>query len=191
MGSVHVPRARWAGSWGGSRGWQRVLQACPWGTPVRMPPLDPKSCCAPCFPPDPLDINPSVDFLFDCGLVGPDDVSTDQDLPRAVRKVSDCLGRSCQQLSGRCLLGPSLQLLGTGAMPQREWDQAWSFLLSPLLHPPALEPASFTGALLVCSSGTQHQRVGHPYLHLMVPAQPWHWTGPAGLVGRLYSQLQA
>lgn len=41
-----------------------------------------------CFLSDPLDINPSVDFLFDCGLVGPDDVSTEQDLPRAVRKVS-------------------------------------------------------------------------------------------------------
>uniref|UniRef100_A0A8U8BGG7 Zinc finger MYM-type containing 3 n=1 Tax=Geospiza parvula TaxID=87175 RepID=A0A8U8BGG7_GEOPR len=40
------------------------------------------------FPKNPLDINPSVDFLFDCGLVGPDDVSTEQDLPRAVRKVS-------------------------------------------------------------------------------------------------------
>ncbi|XP_075774118.1 zinc finger MYM-type protein 3 isoform X2 [Pelodiscus sinensis] len=38
------------------------------------------------FPKNPLDINPSVDFLFDCGLVGPDDVSTDADLPRAVRK---------------------------------------------------------------------------------------------------------
>jgi hypothetical protein len=34
-----------------------------------------------------LDINPSVDFLFDCGLVGPEDVSTEQDLPRAMRKV--------------------------------------------------------------------------------------------------------
>ncbi|XP_032993740.1 zinc finger MYM-type protein 3 isoform X2 [Lacerta agilis] len=38
------------------------------------------------FPKNPLDINPSVDFLFDCGLVGPDDVSADQDLPRAMRK---------------------------------------------------------------------------------------------------------
>lgn len=36
---------------------------------------------------DPLDINPSVDFLFDCGLVGPEDVSTEQDLPRTMRKV--------------------------------------------------------------------------------------------------------
>nr|XP_034969231.1 zinc finger MYM-type protein 3 isoform X2 [Zootoca vivipara] len=38
------------------------------------------------FPKNPLDINPSVDFLFDCGLVGPDDVSADQDLPRGMRK---------------------------------------------------------------------------------------------------------
>lgn len=36
---------------------------------------------------DPLDINPSVDFLFDCGLVGPEDVPTEQDLPRTMRKV--------------------------------------------------------------------------------------------------------
>ena len=34
-----------------------------------------------------MDINPSVDFLFDCGLVGPEDVSTEQDLPRTMRKV--------------------------------------------------------------------------------------------------------
>lgn len=40
-----------------------------------------------CPLPDPLDINPSVDFLFDCGLVGPEDVSTEQDLPRTMRKV--------------------------------------------------------------------------------------------------------
>uniref|UniRef100_A0A8D0B8B6 Zinc finger MYM-type containing 3 n=1 Tax=Salvator merianae TaxID=96440 RepID=A0A8D0B8B6_SALMN len=38
------------------------------------------------FPKNPLDINPSVDFLFDCGLVGPEDVSADQDLPRTIRK---------------------------------------------------------------------------------------------------------
>lgn len=46
----------------------------------------------PSSPPDPLDINPSVDFLFDCGLVGPEDVSADQDLPRAIRKVSSPCG---------------------------------------------------------------------------------------------------
>uniref|UniRef100_A0A5F8H1S3 Zinc finger MYM-type containing 3 n=1 Tax=Monodelphis domestica TaxID=13616 RepID=A0A5F8H1S3_MONDO len=51
------------------------------------------------FPKNPLDINPSVDFLFDCGLVGPDDVSTDQDLPRAIRKGQKrlVLSESCSR----------------------------------------------------------------------------------------------
>lgn len=41
-----------------------------------------------------------MDFLFDCGLVGPDDVSTEQDLPRAVRKVSSLWGTACLKLFG-------------------------------------------------------------------------------------------
>uniref|UniRef100_A0A8B9ZIC7 Zinc finger MYM-type containing 3 n=1 Tax=Anas platyrhynchos TaxID=8839 RepID=A0A8B9ZIC7_ANAPL len=51
------------------------------------------------FPKNPLDINPSVDFLFDCGLVGPDDVSTEQELPRAVRKGQKrlVLSESCSR----------------------------------------------------------------------------------------------
>ncbi|XP_063169692.1 zinc finger MYM-type protein 3 [Candoia aspera] len=51
------------------------------------------------FPKNPLDINPSVDFLFDCGLVGPDDVSADQDLPRSVRKGQKrlVLSESCSR----------------------------------------------------------------------------------------------
>uniref|UniRef100_A0A8D0GBY1 Zinc finger MYM-type containing 3 n=1 Tax=Sphenodon punctatus TaxID=8508 RepID=A0A8D0GBY1_SPHPU len=51
------------------------------------------------FPKNPLDINPSVDFLFDCGLVGPDDVSTDQDLPRTIRKGQKrlVLSESCSR----------------------------------------------------------------------------------------------
>ncbi|XP_010215655.1 PREDICTED: zinc finger MYM-type protein 3 [Tinamus guttatus] len=51
------------------------------------------------FPKNPLDINPSVDFLFDCGLVGPEDVSTEQDLPRAVRKGQKrlVLSESCSR----------------------------------------------------------------------------------------------
>nr|XP_025038436.1 zinc finger MYM-type protein 3 [Pelodiscus sinensis] len=59
----------------------------------------PKPSALPCFPSDPLDINPSVDFLFDCGLVGPDDVSTDADLPRAVRKGQKrlVLSESCSR----------------------------------------------------------------------------------------------
>ncbi|XP_060104967.1 zinc finger MYM-type protein 3 isoform X2 [Heteronotia binoei] len=51
------------------------------------------------FPKNPLDINPSVDFLFDCGLVGPEDVSADQDLPRAIRKGQKrlVLSESCSR----------------------------------------------------------------------------------------------
>ncbi|XP_037264257.1 zinc finger MYM-type protein 3 isoform X1 [Falco biarmicus] len=51
------------------------------------------------FPKNPLDINPSVDFLFDCGLVAPDEVSTEQDLPRAVRKGQKrlVLSESCSR----------------------------------------------------------------------------------------------
>ncbi|XP_053896060.1 zinc finger MYM-type protein 3 isoform X3 [Malaclemys terrapin pileata] len=51
------------------------------------------------FPKNPLDINPSVDFLFDCGLVGPDDVSTDPDLPRTIRKGQKrlVLSESCSR----------------------------------------------------------------------------------------------
>ncbi|XP_055461093.1 zinc finger MYM-type protein 3 isoform X4 [Psammomys obesus] len=51
------------------------------------------------FPKNPLDINPSVDFLFDCGLVGPDDVSTEQDLPRSMRKGQKrlMLSESCSR----------------------------------------------------------------------------------------------
>uniref|UniRef100_A0A8C6YQA0 Zinc finger MYM-type containing 3 n=1 Tax=Nothoprocta perdicaria TaxID=30464 RepID=A0A8C6YQA0_NOTPE len=51
------------------------------------------------FPKNPLDINPSVDFLFDCGLVGPEDVSAEQDLPRAVRKGQKrlVLSESCSR----------------------------------------------------------------------------------------------
>ncbi|XP_038603546.1 zinc finger MYM-type protein 3 isoform X2 [Tachyglossus aculeatus] len=52
------------------------------------------------FPKNPLDINPSVDFLFDCGLVGPDEVSAaEQDLPRAIRKGQKrlVLSESCSR----------------------------------------------------------------------------------------------
>ncbi|KAH0630754.1 hypothetical protein JD844_003943 [Phrynosoma platyrhinos] len=51
------------------------------------------------FPKNPLDINPSVDFLFDCGLVGPEDVSAEQDLPRAIRKNQKrlVLSESCSR----------------------------------------------------------------------------------------------
>ncbi|XP_075394704.1 zinc finger MYM-type protein 3 isoform X2 [Tenrec ecaudatus] len=51
------------------------------------------------FPKNPLDINPSVDFLFDCGLVGPEDVSTEQDLPRTTRKGQKrlVLSESCSR----------------------------------------------------------------------------------------------
>lgn len=45
-----------------------------------------------CSPADPLDINPSVDFLFDCSLVAPEDVGGDPDLPRSIRKVGPAWG---------------------------------------------------------------------------------------------------
>lgn len=51
------------------------------------------------FPKNPLDINPSVDFLFDCGLVGPEDVPTEQELPRTMRKGQKrlVLSESCSR----------------------------------------------------------------------------------------------
>ncbi|XP_066570849.1 zinc finger MYM-type protein 3 isoform X2 [Amia ocellicauda] len=59
------------------------------------------------FPKNPLDLNPSVDFLFDCGLVTPDDVQSDQELPRAVRKGSKrlLLSESCSRDSGNSQTG--------------------------------------------------------------------------------------
>uniref|UniRef100_H2ZZK5 Zinc finger MYM-type containing 3 n=1 Tax=Latimeria chalumnae TaxID=7897 RepID=H2ZZK5_LATCH len=51
------------------------------------------------FPKTPLDLNPSVDFLFDCGLVTPDEVHAEQDIPRAVRKGQKrlVLSESCSR----------------------------------------------------------------------------------------------
>ncbi|XP_032847736.2 zinc finger MYM-type protein 3 isoform X2 [Tyto alba] len=78
------------------------------------------------FPKNPLDINPSVDFLFDCGLVGPDDVSTEQDLPRAVRKGQKrlVLSESCSRdsLSSQ----PSCTVLNYsyGVNAWKSWVQA-------------------------------------------------------------------
>nr|XP_015206899.1 PREDICTED: zinc finger MYM-type protein 3-like isoform X1 [Lepisosteus oculatus] len=51
------------------------------------------------FPKNPLDLNPSVDFLFDCGLVTPEEVNSEHELPRAVRKGSKriMLSESCSR----------------------------------------------------------------------------------------------
>nr|XP_033801044.1 zinc finger MYM-type protein 3 isoform X3 [Geotrypetes seraphini] len=60
------------------------------------------------FPKNPLDINPSVDFLFDCGLVGPDDVSTEQEMPRTLRKgnkrliISESCSRDSLSIQPSC-----------------------------------------------------------------------------------------
>ncbi|KAJ8348845.1 hypothetical protein SKAU_G00274340 [Synaphobranchus kaupii] len=43
------------------------------------------------LPKTPLDLNPSVEFLFDCGMVTPDRVGPEQELPVAVQKGSKLL----------------------------------------------------------------------------------------------------
>ncbi|XP_019391895.1 PREDICTED: zinc finger MYM-type protein 3 isoform X1 [Crocodylus porosus] len=78
------------------------------------------------FPKNPLDINPSVDFLFDCGLVGPDDVSTDQDLPRAVRKGQKrlVLSESCSRDSMSSQPGCTALNYSYGVNAWKYWVQA-------------------------------------------------------------------
>ncbi|KFP84932.1 Zinc finger MYM-type protein 3, partial [Acanthisitta chloris] len=78
------------------------------------------------FPKNPLDINPSVDFLFDCGLVGPDDVSTDQDLPRAVRKGQKrlVLSESCSRDSMSSQPSCTVLNYSYGVNAWKSWVQA-------------------------------------------------------------------
>ncbi|KAM4767833.1 zinc finger MYM-type protein 3 isoform 2-T4 [Cyanocitta cristata] len=78
------------------------------------------------FPKNPLDINPSVDFLFDCGLVGPDDVSTEQDLPRAVRKGQKCLvlSESCSRDSMSSQPSCTVLNYSYGVNAWKSWVQA-------------------------------------------------------------------
>ncbi|XP_075369550.1 zinc finger MYM-type protein 3 isoform X2 [Mycteria americana] len=75
---------------------------------------------------DPLDINPSVDFLFDCGLVGPDDVSTEQDLPRAVRKGQKrlVLSESCSRDSMSSQPSCTVLNYSYGVNAWKSWVQA-------------------------------------------------------------------
>lgn len=68
---------------------------------------------------DPLDINPSVDFLFDCGLVGPEDVSAEQDLPRTMRKVRAGAAKSTE--------GGGLKSLGWGWLSSPSWQPQFDF----------------------------------------------------------------
>ncbi|NWU60269.1 ZMYM3 protein, partial [Pterocles burchelli] len=78
------------------------------------------------FPKNPLDINPSVDFLFDCGLVGPDDVSTEQDLPRAVRKGQKrlVLSESCSRDSVSSQPNCTVLNYSYGVNAWKSWVQA-------------------------------------------------------------------
>ncbi|NXI82259.1 ZMYM3 protein, partial [Rhipidura dahli] len=78
------------------------------------------------FPKNPLDINPSVDFLFDCGLVGPDDVSTEQDLPRTVRKGQKrlVLSESCSRDSMSSQPGCTVLNYSYGVNAWKSWVQA-------------------------------------------------------------------
>ncbi|XP_030305188.1 zinc finger MYM-type protein 3 isoform X4 [Calypte anna] len=78
------------------------------------------------FPKNPLDINPSVDFLFDCGLVGPDDVSTEQDLPRAVRKGQKrlMLSESCSRDSVSSQPSCTVLNYSYGVNAWKSWVQA-------------------------------------------------------------------
>ncbi|KAM6253663.1 zinc finger MYM-type protein 3 isoform 1-T5 [Porphyrio hochstetteri] len=78
------------------------------------------------FPKNPLDINPSVDFLFDCGLVGPDDVSTEQDLPRTVRKGQKrlVLSESCSRDSISSQPSCTVLNYSYGVNAWKSWVQA-------------------------------------------------------------------
>ncbi|XP_069724052.1 zinc finger MYM-type protein 3 isoform X3 [Phaenicophaeus curvirostris] len=78
------------------------------------------------FPKNPLDINPSVDFLFDCGLVGADDVSTEQDLPRAVRKGQKrlVLSESCSRDSMSSQPSCTVLNYSYGVNAWKSWVQA-------------------------------------------------------------------
>nr|XP_026647692.1 zinc finger MYM-type protein 3 isoform X2 [Zonotrichia albicollis] len=78
------------------------------------------------FPKNPLDINPSVDFLFDCGLVGPDEVSTEQDLPRAVRKGQKrlVLSESCSRDSMSSQPSCTVLNYSYGVNAWKSWVQA-------------------------------------------------------------------
>ncbi|XP_032928426.1 zinc finger MYM-type protein 3 isoform X1 [Catharus ustulatus] len=78
------------------------------------------------FPKNPLDINPSVDFLFDCGLVGPDDVSTEQDLPRTVRKGQKrlVLSESCSRDSMSSQPSCTVLNYSYGVNAWKSWVQA-------------------------------------------------------------------
>ncbi|NXW46712.1 ZMYM3 protein, partial [Nyctiprogne leucopyga] len=78
------------------------------------------------FPKNPLDINPSVDFLFDCGLVGADDVSTEQDLPRTVRKGQKrlVLSESCSRDSMSSQPSCTVLNYSYGVNAWKSWVQA-------------------------------------------------------------------
>ncbi|XP_032083868.1 zinc finger MYM-type protein 3 isoform X3 [Thamnophis elegans] len=75
---------------------------------------------------DPLDINPSVDFLFDCSLVAPEDVAADPDLPRAIRKGQKrlVLSESCSRDSVSSQPSGSVLNSSYGVNAWKSWVQA-------------------------------------------------------------------
>ncbi|XP_039210797.1 zinc finger MYM-type protein 3 isoform X3 [Crotalus tigris] len=78
------------------------------------------------FPKNPLDIHPSVDFLFDCGLVTPEDVAADPDLPRSIRKGQKrlVLSESCSRDSVSSQPSGSALNSSYGVNAWRSWVQA-------------------------------------------------------------------
>uniref|UniRef100_A0A8C5RKP3 Zinc finger MYM-type containing 3 n=1 Tax=Laticauda laticaudata TaxID=8630 RepID=A0A8C5RKP3_LATLA len=78
------------------------------------------------FPKNPLDINPSVDFLFDCSLVAPEDVAADPDLPRSIRKGQKrlVLSESCSRDSVSSQPSGSALNSSYGVNAWKSWVQA-------------------------------------------------------------------
>ncbi|XP_070616162.1 zinc finger MYM-type protein 3 isoform X2 [Erythrolamprus reginae] len=78
------------------------------------------------FPKNPLDLNPSVDFLFDCSLVAPEDVAADPDLPRSIRKGQKrlVLSESCSRDSVSSQPSGSALNSSYGVNAWKSWVQA-------------------------------------------------------------------
>ncbi|KAM3827752.1 zinc finger MYM-type protein 3 isoform 4-T5 [Vipera latastei] len=78
------------------------------------------------FPKNPLDIHPSVDFLFDCGLVAPEEVAADPDLPRSIRKGQKrlVLSESCSRDSVSSQPSGSALNSSYGVNAWKSWVQA-------------------------------------------------------------------
>ncbi|KAL7979604.1 hypothetical protein Chor_004762 [Crotalus horridus] len=118
------------------------------------------------FPKNPLDIHPSVDFLFDCGLVTPEDVAADPDLPRSIRKGQKrlVLSESCSRDSVSSQPSGSALNSSYGVNAWRSWVQAkyvgaetskgdeLRFGREPGLLPPAAKPIRIKEDILACTA---------------------------------------